>query len=59
MSAKKVKGFKENAERIARKEGMPVGQADAVLAASSRGASKKAKEDNPNLRKVKMAKKKK
>lgn len=46
-------GFAAVSEKIAHKEGMPLDRAKAVLAASSRGASAKAKKMNPNLKKVK------
>lgn len=54
---KKHPGFKSVASKIARKEGFPMEKANAILAASSRGASKKAKDANPALKKVRMPKK--
>ena len=47
------KGFKNVAKGIAAKEGIPMGEANAILAASTRNASAKAKKDNPKLKKVK------
>lgn len=46
-------GFKAVQSRIAAKEGIPMKNAGAILAASSRGASVAAKRANPNLNKVK------
>ena len=46
-------GFKAVQAKIAAKEGVSSQRAGAILAASSRGASKAAKKANPNLRKVK------
>ena len=46
-------GFKAAANSIAKKEGVSKKSAGAILAASSRGASAKAKKANPNLNKVK------
>ena len=51
--AKSHPGFKAVAAKIAKKEGVSSGRAGAILAASTRGASAKAKRKNPNLRKVK------
>jgi len=45
-------GFKAAASSVARKSGMPMKQAQAVIAAGARGASPKAKAANPNLKKV-------
>lgn len=50
---KKLKGFKENADSIAKKEGIPKKSAAAILASASRKASPAAKKANPNLKKVK------
>lgn len=44
--------FKSVAKKIAKKEGTPMKNADAILANSSRNASAKAKKANPNLSKV-------
>lgn len=45
-------GFKSVQKSIARKEGVSMKQAGAILASSSRKASASAKRKNPNLRKV-------
>jgi len=50
---KAVKGFKANQEKIARKEGIPMKNAGAILANASRHASAKAKAANPALKRVK------
>lgn len=46
-------GFKAVQSDIASKEGIPEDRAGAILAASSRGASKGAKKANPRLKRVK------
>lgn len=46
-------GFKSVQRSIARKEGVSMKQAGAILASSTRKASAQAKRANPNLRKVK------
>lgn len=46
-------GFKAVQSNIAKKEGIPMKNAGAILASSSRNASVKAKKTNPNLKKVK------
>lgn len=46
-------GFKAVSKSIAKKEGVSKDRADAILAAASRNASLKAKNKNPNLKKVK------
>jgi hypothetical protein len=46
-------GFKSVQNKIAEKEGVSKKAAGAILAASSRGASKGAKKANPKLNKVK------
>jgi hypothetical protein len=51
--AKKGMGFKAAQNQIASKQGISQKRAGAILAASTRGASKAAKKRNPNLRKVK------
>jgi hypothetical protein len=51
--AKSHPGFKAVAGKIAAKQGISKERAGAELAASTRGASAKAKRKNPNLRKVK------
>ena len=53
MKAKKGMGFKAAQSGIAKKEGISSMAAGAILAASTRNASAKAKKANPNLRKVK------
>ena len=52
-STKKHPGFKKASADIAKKEGVSQERADAILAASSRNASKGAKKKNPRLKKVK------
>ena len=51
--ASKHPGFKAVQSKIAAKEGISKDRAGAILAASSRGASAKAKAKNPHLKKVK------
>lgn len=51
--AKSHPGFDKVAARIAKKEHIPVSQAKAELAASTRGAGAAAKRANPNLKRVK------
>jgi hypothetical protein len=51
--AKAHPGFKKAAASIARKEGISKKAASAILASSSRHASKKAKKKNPRLKRVK------
>lgn len=53
MTTKTHPGFKAVSKQIQQKQGIPKEQADAILAASSRGASAVAKRKNPNLKKVK------
>jgi len=50
---KKHPGFKAVAVGIAKKQGISKEGASAILAASTRNASKAAKKKNPNLKKVK------
>lgn len=45
-------GFKAVASGIAKKQGIPVSNAKAIVAATSRRASEKAKAANPMLKKV-------
>ena len=52
-SKKKHHGFQAVKSKIAKKEGVSKKAAGAILASASRGASKKAKKANPNLKKVK------
>ena len=54
---KKGEGFNKASASIARREGVSPARADAILAASTRKASPKAKRANPNLKKVPMKKK--
>lgn len=49
----KLRGFKANQSKIAAKQGISSKKAGAILAASSRGASAKAKRANPRLKRVK------
>jgi hypothetical protein len=51
-SKKKHPGFQSVQSKIARQQGVSKDRAGAILAASSRGASAKAKRKNPRLRKV-------
>jgi hypothetical protein len=51
--AKAHPGFSKVAASIAKKEGISKARASAILASSSRHASKKAKKKNPRLKKVK------
>ncbi len=51
--AKKHPGFKSVASGMAKKQGISKAAASAELAASTRGASKKAKAANPRLKRVK------
>lgn len=55
---KKLKGFKKNAEAIAKKQGVSIKNANAILAKSTRETSPAAKAKNPALKKVKMPNKK-
>jgi hypothetical protein len=50
---KKHPGFQAVKKSIAKSEGIPEKNAAAILAASSRGASAKAKKANPNLKRLK------
>lgn len=59
MAIKKGMGFKKAQASIAKKQGIPMERAGAILAAGARKASAKAKAANPNLKKVLMPKKKK
>ncbi len=53
LSDRMQRGFKNNAQRIAKKQGVPYDRAAAILAASSRRASAAARRKNPRLNKVK------
>lgn len=50
---KKGMGFKAAQKQIAKKQGIPMERAGAILAAGARKASATAKRRNPNLKKVK------
>ena len=50
---KKHPGFKAEAKKIERKEGVSKERADAILASAARNASAGAKRANPRLRRVK------
>jgi len=52
LSERMARGFKNNATRIAKRQGIPYDRAAAILAASSRRASPAAKRRNPRLKKV-------
>lgn len=52
MAMKIHEGFKAARDKIAKKEGVSKKNASAILAASSRNASAKAKKSNPRLNKV-------
>ena len=53
MASKKHHGFKAVQSKISKKQGISKERAGAILAASTRGASAKAKRANPRLKKVK------
>ena len=53
MAKKKVRGFKANQAKIAKKQGVSMERAGAILAAGARKASPAARKRNPRLRKVK------
>ena len=57
MKAKKGMGFKTAQKQIAKKQGISMEGAGAILAAGARKASSAAKKKNPNLLKVKGKKK--
>lgn len=46
-------GFKAAAKSVAKKQGIPMKNASAIIAAGARKASPAAKKANPNLKKVK------
>ena len=50
---KTVRGFEANARRIAKRQGVTLQRARAILAASTRRASASAKRRNPRLKRVK------
>lgn len=51
-TAKKGMGFRAAAASVAKKQGLPMKRAEAIIAAGARKASKKAVKANPNLKKV-------
>jgi hypothetical protein len=53
MAAKKHPGFAKVQAKIAKKSGVSMESAGAILASSTRKASPAAKKSNPNLKKVK------
>jgi hypothetical protein len=57
-AAKKGMGFAAAQKGIAKKQGIPMERAGAILASATRKASPAAKKANPNLKKVLMPKKK-
>lgn len=57
MKTKKGMGFKTAQKQIAKKQGISMAGAGAILAAGARKASSAAKKKNPNLLKVKGKKK--
>lgn len=58
MKAKKGMGFKAAQKGIAKRQGISMDRAGAILAAGARKASPAAKRANPNLMKVKGVRKK-
>lgn len=56
--SKKHPGFKSAQKSIAKKEGVSEERAAKILASKTREASAAAKKANPNLKRVKMPKKK-
>lgn len=56
MKAKKGMGFKAAQKSIAKKQGVSMKSAGAILASGARKASAAAKKKNPNLMKVKGTK---
>lgn len=53
MATVKPKGFKAVQKSIAKKQGVSMESAGAILASAGRKASPKAKKKNPNLKKIK------
>ena len=53
MATKKTRGFKNVAKEISRKQGISKESASAILASSTRKASRSAKNKNPRLKRVK------
>ena len=60
MAANKPKGmgFKAAAQSVSKSQGLPLLDANKIIAAGAQKASKKAQEKNPNLLKVSGVKKK-
>lgn len=58
MTSHKGMGFEKAQKSIAKKQGIQMKNAGAILAAGARSASPAAKKANPNLKKVAMPKKK-
>lgn len=58
MKATKGMGFKAAQKQIAKKQGVGMERAGAILAVGARKANPTAKAKNPNLKKVLMTKKK-
>jgi len=52
MAVKKGMGFAAAQKNISKKQGIPMKNAGAILAAGARNASTSAKKANPNLKKV-------
>lgn len=48
-----LRGFKKNQQRIAKREGVSMKSAGAILASAGRKASAKAKRKNPRLNRIK------
>lgn len=53
MSERMARGFRNNATRIAQRQGIPYDRAAAILAAATRRASAAARRKNPKLDRVK------
>lgn len=53
LSERMQRGFKNNAQRIAQRQGIPYDRAAAILASASRRASAAARRKNPRLNRVK------
>ena len=51
--SKKHPGFESVAKKVAKKEGISLKAAEAIVASASRNASPAAKKANPNLKRVK------
>lgn len=57
MAAKKGMGFDAAARSVAKREGVPMDRARAIIASGARKASPAAKKANPNLKNVPPKKK--